>query len=153
MIILQSYLVSLVIEAERVRFEEASLNSMSTEGRSMSLSSLEMDRKPSQATMRFLETDPNLPRTLFTFGIANAISWLPFFSLMLATTVMITYNVYPPRTLFLFVLWMGFAQSPLTPGLTYLLSDRVYFLINGNVKKAANSSISKRVRTLTITSM
>jgi hypothetical protein len=117
---------------------------------SLSLNSFNNDRKASKATMRFLKSDSNLPRTLFTLAGVNVVAWLPFFSLMLATIVMIH---IPSGLFFLVVLWLGFAQSPVTPVLIYFLSDRVHFLISGTVNQVAISSLTKRVRRFTMTEM
>ena len=114
-------------------------------------STLSLDRKPSQATLNFLKTDKNLPRTLFTLAISNALAWTPFFTLLTFTSfnVLWAWNLVVPYELFLGTLWLGFGQSPLTPFLIYFLSDRVYHLLNSQAKGVTVASVKRRVRKFT----
>ena len=93
------------------------------------------------ATLEFLKTDTNLPRTLFTLSITNVMAWLPFILTILMAKFLLfdvqsssggevsnSYNA-TLKVIFNGVLWWGFAQSPLTPALIYLLSDRVHFVL------------------------
>ena len=81
-------------------------------------------------------------------AISNLISWLPFFTLMCVTVFL---SSMPEKVLFLGTLWWGFTQSPITPILIYILSDRVRFVINGVSRQVAKSSLSKRMRRFTLT--
>lgn len=109
-----------------------------------SVDSLEIDRKPSKATLEFLKTDSNLPRTLFTFSIMNLICWSPFFIALISCIFWVL-----PFVFLYGVVWWGFAQSLVTPIMIYLLSDRVYFIINRQAKDATFASLHKRVRRFT----
>ena len=115
---------------------------------SASLSSLENCHRPSKATLEFLKTDSNLPRTLFTLCISNTLGWMPFFVSILISTVIVMQDYF--SSVFYGVLWWGFGQSPITPILIYILSDRVTFIISQQCRGAAVSSIQKRVRRLTL---
>ena len=112
------------------------------------------------ATLQFLKTDTNLPRTLFTLSITNVMAWLPFILTMLMATFLLnstnadeeasnSYNAIL-KVIFNGVLWWGFAQSPLTPALIYLLSDRVHFVLSGQFKGATMASLRQRVRRFTM---
>ena len=90
-----------------------------------SLDSVEFRKRTSVATLEFLKTDSNLPRTLFSLTISNVISWLSFFMLMFVTIFLAS---TPTRILFLGTLWWGFTQSLITPVLIYIVSDWVNFL-------------------------
>ena len=102
------------------------------------------------ATLEFLKTDTNLPRTLFTLSITNIIAWLPFILVLL----MAKFLIFDPaadsyatlKVIFNSVLWWGFAQSPLTSALIYLLSDRVQFVLSGQFKGVTVASLHKRAR-------
>ena len=124
-------------------------NSELQESLSSSLSSL--TRKTSKATLNFLKTDSNLPRTLFTLALIHAILWFPFFILLIFSSIkeMFLFSYLPPQIVYLGSLWLGFAQSPLTPFLIYFLSDRVYHLLNSQAKGATMAAVAKRVRKLT----
>ena len=117
------------------------------------------------ATLEFLKTDTNLPRTLFTLSITNIIAWLPFILVLLmakflmfdvaesyATDVAESYSTDVPesyatlKVIFNGVLWWGFGQSPLTSALIYLLSDRVEFVLSGQFKGVTVASLHKRAR-------
>ena len=50
------------------------------------------------------------------------------------------------KVIFNSVLWWGFAQSPLTSALIYLLSDRVEFVLSGQFKGVTVASLHKRAR-------
>ena len=105
--------------------------------------------RPSVATLEFLKTDTNLPRTLFTLSITNIIAWLPFILLLLMAKFLIFDENLSNATLkaiFNGVLWWGFAQSPLTSALIYLLSDRVQFVLSGQFKGVTVASLHKRAR-------
>ena len=100
------------------------------------------------ATLEFLKTDTNLPRTLFTLSITNIIAWLPFILVLLMAKFLI-FDEESDATLkviFNGVLWWGFAQSPLTSALIYLLSDRVEFVLSGQFKGVTVASLHKRAR-------
>ena len=116
-----------------------------------SASTLSLDRKPSKATLSFLKTDKNLPRTLFTLAISNALAWAPFFALLTFTSfnAILAWDLVVPHELFLGTLWLGFGQSPLTPFLIYFLSDRVYYLLNSQAKGVTVASVKRRVRNFT----
>ncbi len=105
-----------------------------------------MDRKPSRATLEFLKTDSNLPRTLVTLSVVNALAWTPFFAVIIFSTFV---HVFPVAVNY-GAIWLGFAQSSATPILVYFLSDRVYFLLNNQVNGAKKASM-KRVRKFTFT--
>ena len=92
-------------------------------------------------------------------------AWLPFIlSLLTAKFVLnnITEDIItedsetggtewsPIKVIFDGALWWGFAQSPLTPALVYLLSDRVQFVLSGQIKGATMASLQKRVRRFTM---
>ena len=109
------------------------------------------------ATLEFLKTDTNLPRTLFTLSITNIIAWLPFILVLLMAKLLIfdvadSYATDIPesyatlKVIFNSVLWWGFAQSPLTSALIYLLSDRVEFVLSGQFKGVTVASLHKRAR-------
>ena len=116
-----------------------------------SASTLSLDRKPSKATLSFLKTDKNLPRTLFTLAISNALAWAPFFAVLTFTSfnAILAWDLVVPHALFLGTLWLGFGQSPLTPFLIYFLSDRVYYLLNSQAKGVTVASVKRRVRKFT----
>ena len=58
------------------------------DGRS-SLGSLESSyRKPSRVTQLFLVADKNFPRTLFVMAIVQAITWGPFYFLILISPIL-----------------------------------------------------------------
>ena len=101
------------------------------------------------ATLEFLKTDTNLPRTLFTLSITNIIAWLPFILVLLMAKFLI-FEVEDSnatlKVIFDGVLWWGFAQSPLTSALIYLLSDRVQFVLSGQFKGVTVASLHKRAR-------
>ena len=101
------------------------------------------------ATLEFLKTDTNLPRTLFTLSITNIIAWLPFIIVLLMAKFPI-FDVPESnatlKVIFNSVLWWGFAQSPLTSALIYLLSDRVGFVLSGQFKGVTVASLHKRAR-------
>ena len=101
-------------------------------------------------TLDFLKTDQNLPRTLFSLTISQLISWLPFFSII---SVVVFFEVLPVTVSILSLgsLWWGYAQSPVTPFLIYLLSDRVNFIITKSSREVKQSSLSKRIRRFTLT--
>ena len=96
------------------------------------------------ATLEFLKTDTNLPRTLFTLSITNIIAWLPFILVLLMAKFLIFDATL--KVIFNGVLWWGFAQSPLTSALIYLLSDRVQFVLSGQFKGVTVASLHKRAR-------
>ena len=131
--------------------EEIQAMKISRQNSEISASTLSLDRKPSKATLAFLKTDKNLPRTLFTLAISNAIAWSPFFTLLAFTSFnqIFAWNLVVPYELFLASLWLGFGQSPLTPFLIYFLSDRVYHLLNSQAKGVTVASVKRRVRKLT----
>ena len=115
-----------------------------------SLDQVEFEHRASKATLDFLKTDQNLPRTLFSLTISQLISWLPFFSII---SVVVFFEVLPVTVSILSLgsLWWGYAQSPITPFLIYLLSDRVNFIISKSSREVKQSSLSKRIRRFTLT--
>ena len=115
-----------------------------------SLDQVEFEHRASKATLDFLKTDQNLPRTLFTLTISQLISWLPFFSIICVVVFFDALSV-TVSILSLWSLWWGYAQSPITPFLIYLLSDRVNFLISKSSREVKQSSLSKRIRRFTLT--
>ena len=116
------------------------------DGRS-SLGSLESSyRKPSRVTQLFLVADKNFPRTLFVMAIVQAISWGPFYFLILISPIL---TVQLPREAFLLSVWLGYCQSVITPFLIYLLSDWVHEeldkLVNFFVKLCTGEQTSRQV--------
>ncbi len=110
-----------------------------------------LHRKASRATMLFLKIDANMERTLFTLALVNGLAWLPFFSLLILEPLL---SGLATRTINLAFVWLGFAQSPLTPALIYMLSDRVHMIIHGTMSSVWTSSVKprqERRRTRTIT--
>ena len=137
---------------EEAEIEELKISRQNSELHSSLNSSLSsLNRKPSKATLNFLKTDSNLPRTLFTLALFHALFWLPFFTLLIFTSIkeLFSFTFEPPIQVFLGSLWLGFAQSPLTPFLIYFLSDRVYHLLNHQAKGVTVAAVTKRVRKLT----
>jgi len=92
-----------------------------------SLGSLEWYRKPSRVTQLFLVSDKNFPRTLFAMAIMHAVTWAPFYFVILISPIL---TVRLPREVFLLSAWLGYSQSVITPVMIYLLSDRVYKMLN-----------------------
>ena len=117
--------------------------------KNQSLDSVEFRKRTSVATLQFLKTDSNLPRTLFSLTISNVISWLPFFMLMFVTIFLAS---TPTRILFLGTLWWGFTQSMITPALIYIVSDRVNFFVNVACHKQTKrqKQFARRVRRFTL---
>ena len=114
-----------------------------------SLDSVEFRTRTSVATLEFLKTDSNLPRTLFSLTISNVISWLPFFVLMFVTIFLAS---TPTRIIFLGTLWWGYTQSLITPVLIYIVSDRVNFFVNVACHKQTKrqKNFARRVRRFTL---
>ena len=123
-----------------------------TTSENQSLDSVEFRKRTSQATLEFLKTDSNLPRTLFSLTISNMISWLPFFILMLVTIFLTSTPEWPTRILFLGTLWWGYTQSLITPVLIYVVSDRVNFFVNVACHKQTKrqKNFARRVRRFTL---
>ena len=139
-------------DQEDVEMEsEMKISRQNSELQSLNSSLSSLTRKTSKATLNFLKTDSNLPRTLFTLALIHAIFWLPFFILLIFSSIkeMFLLSFLPPQIVYLGALWLGFAQSPLTPFLIYFLSDRVYHLLNSQAKGATMAAVAKRVRKLT----
>ena len=113
---------------------------------SPSLSSLEIYRKPSRVVRLFLVADKNFPRTLFVMAIVQAISWGPFYFLILISPIL---TAQLPREAFLLSVWLGYCQSVITPFLIYLLSDWVHEeldkLVNFFVKLCTGEPTSRQV--------
>ena len=92
-----------------------------------SCSSLDMDRKPSRVVRLFLVADKNFPRTLFVMAIVQAVTWGPFYLLILISPML---TVQLPREAFLLSVWLGYSQSVISPFLIYLVSDWVHEELN-----------------------
>ena len=79
-------------------------------------------------------------------SITNIIAWLPFIIVLLMAKFPIFDVPATLKVIFNSVLWWGFAQSPLTSALIYLLSDRVEFVLSGQFKGVTVASLHKRAR-------
>lgn len=105
------------------------------------IQSITLGRKASRATMAFLKSDPNLPRTLFVLSGVNIVAWSPLFIMVLLAPVL---KEPPSSEWTLIVAWLGFGQSALTPPLIYFLSDRVFNFVNKKVFRCIQKSVNKK---------
>ena len=74
------------------------------------------------AVNRLRFADRDFPSVLVTFGVVNAVSWAPFFLLLLAEPLLVNPL---PHFISLLVVFLGYAQTLATPPMICLLYGRI----------------------------